>query len=326
MAYDNHFYLVEIIMESTSGSPEEHKLSEYKKGLLTTLTAYLIWATLSIYWKLLSDVPAIEILCHRILWSFVFLLLYLTLTGQLRDALTQFRNKKIVLQLFMSCAVLTCNWFIFIWAITNNRVIETSLGYYINPLLNILVGIVFLKEEKNTAIFIALILATIGVLIQIFALGAFPFVALGLGVSFCIYSVIRKVIHIEAAPGLFIETSLSMPFALAFIGYLYFNGKGAFLYMDGNTDALLVFAGVLTSLPLLLFTYGARRITLTTMGIMQYISPTLTFFFGIFLFKETFTVYHLMTFGCIWLALLIYTVSSLHQSKTAEPLRKRAKH
>ena len=310
----------------TADSPEEHKLSEYKKGLLATLTAYFIWAGLSIYWKLLSDVPAIEILCHRIFWSFAFILLYLVLTGQLRDTLAQFGNKKIVLQLFLSCAVLTCNWFIFIWAITNNRVIETSLGYYINPLLNILVGILFLKEEKSIAIFVALALATLGVLIQIIALGTFPFVALGLGISFCIYGVIRKVIHIEAAPGLFIETTLSMPFALAFIGYLYFKGEGAFLHLGGQIDGLLIFAGVLTSLPLLLFTYGARRITLTTMGIMQYISPTLTFCFGIFLFKETFTIYHLMTFGCIWLALLVYTVSSLQQSKTAEPLRKRSKH
>lgn len=310
-------------MHMTKGLSQRYttQLSESKKGLLAALSAYLIWASLSLYWKLLSEVSALEILCHRILWSFVFIFLYMALSGQLKETLAQYNNKKLIGQLFLSCAVLTFNWFLFIWAITHNRVIETSLGYYINPLINILAGIIFLKEEKSTAIFIAIALATLGVLVQIVALGTFPFVALGLGISFCIYGVIRKVISIESAPGLFIETSLSAPFALAYVVYLYMHGQGSFLYTSTTIDGLLIFAGVLTSLPLLLFTYGARRITLTVMGILQYISPTLTFLFGIFLFKETFTVYHLITFACIWLALAIYTISSLRQTRSAEAIR-----
>lgn len=312
-------------MGTNTHSSNRTELSDYHKGLIAALIAYLIWAGLSLYWKLLAELSALEILCHRIVWSFFFILLYLALTGRLHSTLAQFRNKKIVSQLALSCLVLTCNWFIFIWAITNDRVIETSLGYYINPLLNILVGILFLKEEKSTAILIALGLATIGVLVQIFAIGTFPFVALGLGVSFCIYGVIRKVISIEAAPGLFIETSLSAPFALAFIIYLNSQGTGGFLHISHTIDTLLIIAGILTSLPLLLFTYGARRISLTSLGILQYLSPTLTFLFGVFLFKEPFTLYHMVTFACIWLALAIYTISSLSNSKKAETLRRRSR-
>lgn len=307
----------------TPHTSSQNALSESHKGLFATLAAFFIWAGLSLYWKLLSEVSAHEILCHRIIWSFVFIFAYLLITGQLAATLKQFQNKKIIAQLTLSCIVLSFNWFLFIWAITHDRVIETSLGYYINPLLNILVGIVFLKEKKNSAIITAIVLATIGVLFQVIALGSVPLVALGLGISFCIYGVIRKLISIEAAPGLFIETSLSTPFALAYILYLWQHGEGSFLFTSAAIDGLLMFGGVLTSLPLLLFTYGARRITLTTLGIMQYIAPTFTFLFGIFIFKEEFSFVHLVTFVFIWTALAVYTINSLRQARATEILRKR---
>ena len=307
----------------TAPLPPEAQQAEARRGLFSAMAAFLLWGCLPLYWKLLQAVPAFEILCHRIIWSFFGIVLVLLFRSELGRALTSLKDKKILLTLVASGLLLTSNWFLFIYAITSDRVIETSLGYYTTPILNMCMGVFFLKERTNLAVWASLGFATFGILFQLFALGHLPWLALGLAVTFAVYGFLRKIVVVDALTGLMVETAIVFLPCLAYVIFLDTNGSGAFHFGTGNADqmtinALLIVAGFVTTLPLFFFTYAARRISLTALGLMQYISPTITFLIGLFVFKEDFTLARLVTFACVWTAIAIYTADSLrhHHART----------
>ena len=286
---------------------------EYRKGFLAAMAAFLMWGSLPLFWWLLHGVTALEIMCHRVVWSFVFIFGVLFFRGELGAALLLFKNRKVMPWLVLSCVLLTGNWFIYIWAINEGMVLETSLGYYINPLLTILAGILFFKDKGTPALWLALALCAFGVGFQVVALGRVPLVALALAFSFASYGVIRKMVVVEALPGLFVETAVATLPSLGWLLWAATEGTGHFGPDYPFWSCLLVLSGVLTSLPLFLFTFGARKIALSTLGVLQYIAPSVAFLLGIFVFNEHFDIWLFVTFACIWSALAMYTVDSLRR-------------
>jgi chloramphenicol-sensitive protein RarD len=280
-------------------------------GGLSAVAAFGIWGFIPVYIKAVAHVPAPELLAHRTFWSVILLLVLIALGHRwtaMRDALAQ---RRIWLLLAASTSLLALNWLVFIWAIGDGRVLETSLGYYINPLVNVLLGVLVLRERLNPWQGVAVALATIGVLNLTLQLGSFPWVSMTLAASFGIYGLIRKTIRLNSIEGLFVETAMIAPLALGYLIYLGFTGTGAFGGYDRTTDILLVFSGVVTAVPLLAFASAARRLQYTTVGFFQYIAPTGHFLLAVFVYGEAFTNAHLITFGLIWTALAIFTAQSL---------------
>ncbi|GAB4384846.1 MAG: EamA family transporter RarD [Elainellaceae cyanobacterium] len=282
-------------------------------GALYAVLAYSSWGLLPIYWKFFGKTPAVEVLSHRIIWSMLFLAGLLLL--QHRGAeLGQLRHSPKHLRILLATAILlSFNWGLYIYGVNTDRVIETSLGYFINPLVNVLLGFVFLKERLNRAQTIAVGLASLGVAYFVWQFGQIPWIALALALSFGLYGLLRKVVPVSPMVGLTVETLLVTPIALIFVGVLAATGVGQ-LGVDWRITGLFVGAGVMTSFPLLWFNNAAKRLRLSTLGFFQYLAPTLQLLLGVFLYHEPFTPTHLITFGLIWLALLIYSVTSLlHQ-------------
>ncbi len=284
-------------------------------GGLSALAAFGIWGVVPVYFKALGQIPAPELLAHRTFWSVILLLVLIVLGRRwsaLRGALTQ---PRIWLLLGASTSLLALNWLVFIWAIGDGRVLETSLGYYINPLVNVMLGVLVLRERLTPWQALAVALATIGVLNFMLQLGNVPWVSLTLALSFGIYGLIRKTIRLNSIEGLFVETALVAPFALAYLIYLGVTGTGALGAHDGTTDILLLLSGVVTALPLLAFASAARRLKYTTVGFFQYIAPSGHFLLAVFVYGETLTGTHMVTFGLIWTALAIFTAHSLHAAR-----------
>ncbi len=280
-------------------------------GGLAALIAFGFWGGIPIYIKAVAHVPAPELLAHRTFWSVILLLVLIALGRRwsvLRAALAE---RRVWLLLAVSTSLLALNWLVFIWAITEGRVLETSLGYYINPLVNVLLGVLVLRERLDPWQGLAVALATIGVLYLTLQLGSFPWVSLTLAASFGIYGLIRKTIRLNSIEGLFAETALVAPLALGYLIYLGVTGTGAMGVGDRATDMLLLLSGVVTALPLLAFASAARRLQYTTVGFFQYIAPTGHFLLAVFVYGEVFTGAHLITFGLIWAALAIFTADSL---------------
>ncbi|WP_456277365.1 EamA family transporter RarD [Bacillus sp. AK128] len=281
-------------------------------GIAATAGSYLIWGFLPLYWKLVSDVSPGEILAHRIVWSFIFMLLILLAVGKIRQLKVDLKglltNRKRLLGISAASIVISINWGIYIWAVNTDHVIQASLGYYINPLISILLGILVLKEKLTIWQTISFILATIGVINLTIYFGTVPWVALALAISFGFYGLIKKMIQLGALVGLAIETLLILPFALLFLGSVHIGGEGVYS-ADWNLSLLLMGGGIATAVPLLLFASGAKRIPLSMVGFLQYIAPTIMLLLGVFLYKEPFTEAHLASFICIWTALTIYTIS-----------------
>ena len=290
------------------------------KGAVYAAGAYIIWGLLPLYWRALHAVPAGQILANRIVWSVVFVGLVLTARRNwdwLRGAL---RRPRVVLTFALSGTLLGINWFIYIWAVNAGFIVETSLGYFINPLVNVLLGYLILKERLRPAQWLALSVALAGVLYLAFSYGAFPWIALSLAFSFGAYGLIRKTAVLNSAEGLFLETALlSLP-ALAFLLLVQARGETAFGYSGTTTTLLLMGTGIVTSVPLLLFAAGARRITMTTLGLLQYIAPTMQFLIGVLVYNEAFGPDRVVGFSLIWLALILYTAESLWQRRTAMSL------
>jgi chloramphenicol-sensitive protein RarD len=253
---------------------------------------------------------ALEILCHRVVWSFLTMLPVILCSGLLRSVLEACGSRKKFLPLAGSSLILACNWLLFIWAVNAGRVLETSLGYFINPLLNILLGAFIFKERVSRLARVAIGLAAAGVFSQILSLGHLPWTALGLGCSFALYGLIRKIAVVEALPGLFLETFLVLPFALAWLAWQGARGMSILYTADTSFLLLLAASGILTATPLFLFAFGVRRISMISLGLLQYVSPSMTFFQGLFLFNEPFSPDALLTFLCIWTALALYTWDS----------------
>ena len=284
-------------------------------GLLAGLCAFLIWGFLVVFWHMLDAVAPFEILCYRIIFSFVSLLPVVMLTRRWAEVVSAFRNRRVALTMFASSCVVGLNWFLYIWAISTGQILETSLGYYTNPLMNVLFGFLFLRERPSRLQGIAILLACIGVLLSFLGHNQFPWLSLSLAFTFALYGFIRKTVSVEALPGLFIETIVLIPFSLGWILWLYWNGEGFLCSPTVREGFLLFLAGPVTSLPLVMFAYAARHMRLMTLGLLQYISPTCTFFLGIFMFGETLNPAALVTFIFIWLALLLYTVESWRQTR-----------
>ncbi|MBM7648812.1 chloramphenicol-sensitive protein RarD [Bacillus ectoiniformans] len=287
--------------------------SMLKAGIVYAGLAYLIWGLFPVYWKMLEHVTADEILANRILWSFVFMVLFLFFTGKvkhLKGTLKDMKlNPKRAGALVLASLLVTSNWFLFIWAVNNERIIETSMGYYINPLMSVLLGVFILKEALSKAQILSFLLASAGVLVLTVSYGQFPWVSIGLAVTFALYGLAKKMIKVDAAIGLTLETTAVAPFALLYLGYL-FNKENVSLFSgSAETDILLIGGGMITAVPLLLFAQGAQKIPLYMIGFLQYITPTMTLLLGIFVYHEPFTSVQLTAFSFIWSALAIFSLS-----------------
>jgi len=280
-------------------------------GVGAASTAYLIWGLSPVYWKLLAVVPAFEILMHRMIWSFVFLLPLIFFTGRRTAFWKAVMSPRVMLILLATTLLVGFNWFLFIWAINSEHILQTSLGYYINPLVNVLLGMIFLRERLRRVQMIALFLAAFAVGLMTVRYGQFPWVSLALAFSFAFYGLIRKIAPVGALVGLTIETMvLSIP-AVGYLVYIDTLGKGAFLRISAGMDALLMGAALVTALPLLLFTVGARRLHLSTIGFLQYIAPSCTFLLAILVYGEPLVQGQLLTFILIWTALILFSADSV---------------
>ena len=292
-------------------SADLERQSQTLTGVGYAGSAFLIWGLSPIYWKALASVPAFEILMHRMIWSFLFLTPLVLLQGRWQEFVRAITIRKTLLILLTTTILVGCNWFLFIWAINSGHILQTSLGYYINPLVNVLLGVVFLRERLRRLQLAAFALAFTGVLYLTISYGQFPWVSLALAFSFGFYSLIRKVAPVSPLVGLTVETLLLSVPALAYLIYLDRAGGGAFLRTDAVTSFLLVGAALVTGLPLLLFTNGAKRLNLTTIGFLQYIAPSCTFLLATLVYQEPLRPAQFMTFVLIWSALALYSWDSV---------------
>lgn len=290
-----------------------NKRTEQQAGVLYAAFSYILWGFLPVYWKLLHHVNADEILANRVFWSFFFVAAVLffnkkwsLFTGTLKGLAN---NKKQFAALGAASLLISINWFIYIWAVNTDQMIEASLGYYINPLVSVLLGMVFLKERLSIMQYASFALAAAGVVIMTISYGQFPWIAVSLAVSFGLYGLAKKLIKVDSAVGLALETLVVMPLAGIYIGYLFFQGSSSLFAGSWTTSLLLAGAGAATAVPLLYFAKGAQRIPLATLGILQYIAPTITLILGIFVYHETFSTVHLLAFTFIWSALILYSLS-----------------
>ncbi len=288
---------------------------ERAAGAVFALCAFGIWGAFPVFFKAVDHVPAFEVLAHRIVWSAVVLAIVQVAVGSRRVLAAMLADRRLLATLALSATLLSANWAIFIWAIANDRVLESSLGYFINPLVNVLLGVAILRERLRSAQWLAVALAAVGVAYQVVALGVVPWVGLALAFSFGTYGLIRKVARVDALPGLLAETVIVTPFALAYLVVLGMDGSGALGRIGLATDGLLIVAGVVTTVPLGLFVAAARRLALSTLGLLQYIVPTGHFALAVFAYGEPFTTAHGVTFGCIWAALAIFTADTLRHRR-----------
>lgn len=299
---------------------EGSKISEKTLGFVYGLLAFIIWGFLPLYWKMLSQVPASETLAHRVLWSFVFLAAIIVILRR-AGSLTQYLSDKKKLMLIAACSLLiSINWFLYIWAVNNNHVIEASMGYYMLPLISVFLGVVFLKEKITTWQCLAIVMAVIGVLIVTIEYGRVPWVALALAVTFGLYGLVKKLLKVEPLSGLTLETAIIAPFAAGYIIFKQLQGVGAFGADYLTITILLIGAGIVTAIPLLWFAESAKRIELSTIGFMEYVAPTISLLLGIFVFREDFTGTHLTSFIFIWIAIAIYSISKYSAMKETKQL------
>lgn len=287
----------------------------YRQGIMYGLGAYCLWGILPIYWKLLQHVSALEILANRFIWSAVFVFFLLLVTGKFKVFLSEtaavFSKFKTGTAMLAAAVTISFNWGIFIWAVEAGRIVESSMGYYINPLVSVLFGMVFLREKLDKLQWTAVICAVIGIAIMLVKNGSLPWVSVSLAFTFALYGLLKKIIPVSAMTSIMLETLLIMPVA---IGYLYFlSTSGDCTYQSGDllTISVLIGAGAVTATPLLLFTSCAKLLPLKIVGFMQYLSPTISLFLGIFVYGEVFTSTHMLSFGCIWLGLLFFTWSQI---------------
>jgi chloramphenicol-sensitive protein RarD len=280
-------------------------------GLACALAAFGAWGVNPIYFKALRTVQPLEIVAHRVVWSVLVVAVLVHAGrrwGELRAALAPGSGRAVFA---LTTVLISINWLIFIWATNNGRLLEASLGYFINPLVNVLLGVLFLRETLTRVQKIAVALAALGVVNQVATVGIFPWISLALALDFGAYGLLRKRVGADSTVGLFIETALLAPVALAYLVYLGATGALAFAHGTPGRDALLAASGVVTAFPLLWFVAGARRLKLATLGLVQYVAPTLQFVLAVGLYGEPFTSAHAITFGLIWISLALYSASAL---------------
>ena len=288
-----------------------------RSGIIYAALAFLCWGLFPIYFHALDGVPPLQILAHRMLWSLGFLLIVLALRRQWKW-LNVVRQPRVFFSFVLSAVLLSANWLVYIWSVTNHHVIEASLGYFINPLVNIMLGYLILKERLRSVQWVAIAIAALGVAWLTWQTGTVPWIALFLAFSFGSYGLLRKTAALGALEGLSFETIVLFPLAAAYVIWLTVQGQNVFINTDSDTiRVLLVMAGPLTAIPLLLFASGARKIPLSILGLLQYLSPTLQFLLGVWLFKEAFTADRLVGFVLIWSALILFAGEGLLRRQPA---------
>ncbi len=286
-----------------------------RQGVLFALSAYSLWGMTPTYFKLLDGVPTMEILMHRIIWSFFFMLLTLTLSRSWSQVYNAYSSAKTVLLLAVTAICISSNWLLFIWAINHNHILEASLGYFINPMFNVLFGVIFLGERFSRLQWIAVILAFSGVMIQLWHFGSVPLAGLGLAVNLALYGLLRKKIVVEAQAGLFIETLWLLPAAALYLFVFADSPSSQLLVNSWQLNTLLVTAGVVSTVPLLFFTAAASRLRLSTLGLFQYLGPTLMLLLAVIFYDETISHDQMVTFGFIWTALFLFTLDAIHSER-----------
>ncbi|WP_426416804.1 EamA family transporter RarD [Aestuariirhabdus sp. LZHN29] len=289
--------------------------SESTTGIFYAIAAFTFWGIAPIYFKAVAHVPPLEVLAHRILWSVVLLLALLSISSQwslTRQILADRRKLKLLL---LSALLVGANWLTFIWAVSNERILEASLGYFINPLVNVVLSMVFFSERLNRGQTIAVLLAVAAVGYQVIVLGSIPAVALVLALSFGFYGLVRKKVAVAAVPGLAIETLLLLPLCLGYLGYLTIEQSSNFNLESPDTAMLLLLAGVITTVPLVWFNAAATRLSLTTIGFIQYLGPSIAFTLAILVYDEPFGSDKLVVFALIWSALVVFSLDAWHQQR-----------
>ena len=289
--------------------------TEQRKGAIFACLAFFMWGLAPIYFKMIQHVSAFEILMHRVIWSVMFLILVVSVLNYWDKIKRILIQPKLILILVVTSTLLGFNWGLFIWAINNNHMLDASLGYYINPLLNVLLGMVFLNERLRKLQGAAVALAFTGVLLQLISFGSFPIVAFSLATSFALYGLLRKKLQVDALPGILIEALILLPVALTYWWLMVPTETSNLPGNDWLTNVLLVSAGIVTTLPLLCFTGAAKRLQYTTLGFFQYIGPSLMFILAVVFYGEVFDAERVITFACIWSALAIFSWDSYHQSR-----------
>ncbi|MEE2565581.1 EamA family transporter RarD [Hyphobacterium marinum] len=288
---------------------------DIRRALLAGLTGYLIWGVSPLYFQLVGFASALEIVAHRVVWSLPMLFAVLLIAGKLRPAFRAIADPKVLLTMLATAALISVNWLIFVQAVNGGQVLQASLGYYINPLMSVAVGVVILREPLGPWRIAAIVLASLGVLNQIIAVGEVPWISLSLAVTFTAYGYLRKIASVDGRVGLFWETAFILPFALAALVWMGLEGQSQFLDSPAKA-ALLIVAGLVTIVPLLLYIIGARGLRLSTMGLLQFTAPSLQFAIGV-MSGEPFTPAHMVTFGLIWAGVATFTWSQLRRERKA---------
>ncbi len=304
-------------MAATVWDASQHSHIMARRGILYATLCYLIWGFMPVYWKLLGRVPALEILSHRIVWALVFNVIVLAALGRWAWVRRVLADRKTLLIMTASTITISINWLVYIWAVNAGHIVDSSLGYFINPLVNVALGVAFFGERMRPGQWLAIALAAAGVIYLTLSSGALPWISLTLAFSFGIYGAMRKVARLESLEGLTVETTLVALPALGFLGWRASTGEGAFVAGGSTLSALLIVAGALTAVPLLLFASGARRIPLSTLGMLQYLAPTIQFVLGALVYHEPFDSHRLLGFAAVWLALLVYAGESVLRQRRA---------
>jgi len=285
--------------------------SDHTKGLFQGTLAFVIWGVFGLYFTLLADVPSDEVLMHRIVWCIVFVGILVLFQGKLLATFALFKQPKLLAWLSISSLLITGNWWLYIWAVGQGRVLDASLGYFLSPLFSVLLGWLIFKENLNPPQKIALVLATIGVAWQIVALGLFPWIAVGLASLFAVYGVIRKQVAVDSISGLLIETSIVLPIAIVYLTLLTQEGNTHFNEYTWE----LIGAGLMTAVPLIFFASAARKIPLSTLGFLNYIGPIIQFLSALFILNETFGVDRFISFAFIWPGLVVFSYDLYRKTK-----------
>ena len=292
---------------------------ERRRGLAAALGAFFIWGLLPFYLKQLHDTPAVQIMAHRVVWACLFVFGYLAYKQEIGKVWAALADRGARRLLLASASLMSVNWLIYVWAVTSGHVIESSLGYFINPLVSVLMGVFLLKESLNRMQWVAVGIAALGVLWLTVQVGRPPWIALALALSFGCYGLIRKKVAVDSVAGLGVETLLIFPFMLAWLLWCTQAGTLSFGAHDRLLDFLLIASGAVTAVPLVLFAYGVRRVPLSTIGLLQYVGPTLQLLTGIFVFHEPFTESRAIGFGLIWAALAVYAAEGFWRSWRSKP-------
>lgn len=291
------------------------------KGIWYGIGAYAMWGFFPIYWKLLQHVPAIELLGHRIAWSFIFLMIIILISKQWNEFRSLINTKTLRIYLIASLLI-GVNWLLYVWAVNAGHIVETSLGYFINPLLSVFLGLIILREKLRLTQWIPIVIAFIGVVYLTFTYGRLPWIALGLAFSFGFYGLVKKLAPLSSVFGLTLETGILFIPALVYLGIHEADGTASFLHTGITADLLMIGAGVVTTIPLLMFASAAKQIPLTMIGVLQYLAPTIQFLIGVFIYKEAFDTTRLIGFSIVWLALIIFWVENFmaNRNPPVQPL------